>query len=178
MISDGIPRETLDADPTLVGPYFLWRLLIDERHQRRGYGTATLDAVVAYVRGRPGGDALLTSAGQGEGSPQPFYERYGFVPTDGPRRVVSTRPEGRSPASGSAARQLPGEPRRSSSAQPRNATSRGDVARPAGSTAVRRSGAKVARALLGSAPTQPATVPSTAGRPEEPPVTNPRRSRR
>lgn len=81
MISDNIPRETLDADPTLAGPYFLWRLLIDERHQRRGYGTATLDAVVAYVRSRPGGDALITSAGQGEGSPQPFYERYGFVPT-------------------------------------------------------------------------------------------------
>jgi diamine N-acetyltransferase len=81
MISDDIPRETLDADPTLVGPYFLWRLLIDARYQRRGYGTATLDAVVAYVRGRPNGDALLTSAGQGEGSPQPFYEGYGFVPT-------------------------------------------------------------------------------------------------
>lgn len=81
MISDNIPQATLDADPTLVGPYFLWRLLIDERYQRRGYGTATLDAVVAYVRGRPNGEALITSAGQGEGTPQPFYERYGFVPT-------------------------------------------------------------------------------------------------
>jgi len=81
MLSDNIPRETLDADPTLVGPYFLWRLLIDERYQRRGYGTAALDALVAYLRGRPNADALLTSAGQGEGSPQPFYERYGFVPT-------------------------------------------------------------------------------------------------
>lgn len=81
MLSDNIPQETLDADPTLVGPYFLWRLLIDERYQRQGYGTAALDALVAYVRGRPNGDALLTSAGQGEGSPQPFYERYGFIPT-------------------------------------------------------------------------------------------------
>lgn len=81
MLSDNVPRETLDADPTLVGPYFLWRLLIDERWQRRGYGTATLDAIVAYVRSRPNGVTLLTSAGQGEGSPQPFYERYGFVPT-------------------------------------------------------------------------------------------------
>ena len=81
MISDDIPQDTLDADPTLIGPYFLWRLLIDERFQRQGYGTATLDAVVAYVRSRPNGDALITSAGQGEGSPQPFYERYGFVPT-------------------------------------------------------------------------------------------------
>jgi diamine N-acetyltransferase len=81
MISDNIPQSTLDVDPTLAGPYFLWRLLIDRRHQRRGYGTATLDAVVDYVRGRPNGDALITSAGQGEGTPQPFYERYGFVPT-------------------------------------------------------------------------------------------------
>jgi diamine N-acetyltransferase len=81
MLSDGIPTDVLAADPTLVGPYFLWRLLIDERAQRQGYGTAALDALVEYVRGRPGADALLTSAGQGEGSPQPFYERYGFVPT-------------------------------------------------------------------------------------------------
>ena len=81
MIADDIPQETLDADPTLAGPYFLWRLLIDERFQRRGYGTATLDAIAGYVRERANGHVLLTSASQGEGSPQPFYERYGFVPT-------------------------------------------------------------------------------------------------
>jgi diamine N-acetyltransferase len=81
MIADDVPAETLEGDHTLVGPYFLWRLLIDERHQRQGYGTATLDAIVDYVRSRPNGDALLTSAGQGDGSPQPFYERYGFIPT-------------------------------------------------------------------------------------------------
>ena len=81
MLSDGIPADVLEADPTLVGPYFLWRLLIDEHAQRQGYGSAALDALVQYVRSRPGAEALLTSAGQGEGSPQPFYERYGFVPT-------------------------------------------------------------------------------------------------
>ena len=81
MISDGIPEDVLVADPTLLGPYFLWRLLIDHRHQRRGYGTAALDALVEYLRSRPGADALYTSAVPGEGSPQPFYEDYGFVPT-------------------------------------------------------------------------------------------------
>jgi diamine N-acetyltransferase len=81
MLSDGIPQAVLDDDPTLVGPYFLWRLLIDESMQRQGYGSAALDALVEYLRTRPGADALLTSAGQGEGSPQPFYERYGFVAT-------------------------------------------------------------------------------------------------
>jgi len=81
MISDGIPAEQLAAEPDLVGPYYLWRLLIDQRHQRRGYGTATLDAIVEYLRDRPDADALYVSAGQGPGTPQPFYERYGFVPT-------------------------------------------------------------------------------------------------
>ena len=81
MISDGIPAERLTSDRDLIGPYFLWRLLIDRHVQRLGYGTATLDAIVAYVRTRPGADVLWVSAGQGDGSPQPFYERYGFVPT-------------------------------------------------------------------------------------------------
>jgi diamine N-acetyltransferase len=81
MLSDNVPAQTLADDPTLLGPYFLWRLLIDERHQRKGYGSAAVDALVAYVKGRPGAEFLLTSAGQGEGTPQPFYERYGFVPT-------------------------------------------------------------------------------------------------
>jgi diamine N-acetyltransferase len=62
-------------------PQFLWKLLIDERHQGKGYGTATLDLVVEYFRARPGVDEVRTSAGQGEGSPIPFYERYGFVRT-------------------------------------------------------------------------------------------------
>jgi diamine N-acetyltransferase len=62
-------------------PQYLWKLLVDERHQRRGYGTAALDLVVEYFRGRPGVRAMWTSAGQGEGSPIPFYERYGFVRT-------------------------------------------------------------------------------------------------
>jgi diamine N-acetyltransferase len=62
-------------------PHYLWKLLVDERHQRQGYGTATLDLVVAYFRGRPGVEALTTSAGQGDGSPIAFYERYGFART-------------------------------------------------------------------------------------------------
>lgn len=37
MISDGIPAELLATDDDLVGPYYLWRLLIDERYQGRGY---------------------------------------------------------------------------------------------------------------------------------------------
>jgi diamine N-acetyltransferase len=78
MISDGIPAETLAANDDIVGPYFLWRLLIDERFQGRGYGRAAIDAVVDYLRTRPDAEVLLTSCRAGEGSPQPFYLRYGF----------------------------------------------------------------------------------------------------
>jgi diamine N-acetyltransferase len=60
--------------------HYLWKLLIDERHQGSGHGTATLDLIVEYFRGR-GVDVLWTSAGQGKGSPIPFYEGYGFEQT-------------------------------------------------------------------------------------------------
>jgi len=64
-------------DPDYIAHY-LWKLLIDERFQRRGFGTAALDLVAAYFRSK-GVPTMWTSAGEGEGSPIPFYERYGFV---------------------------------------------------------------------------------------------------
>ncbi len=81
MISDGIPAETLAADDDIVGPYFLWRLLIDEAFQGQGYGRAAIDAVVDYLHTRPDAEILLTSCRAGDGSPQPFYLRYGFIRT-------------------------------------------------------------------------------------------------
>lgn len=82
MISDNIPAETLVADDDVVGPYYLWRLLIDHRFQGRGYGTATIDRVVDFLRAnRPNAEVLLTSCKAGDGSPQPFYLKYGFTKT-------------------------------------------------------------------------------------------------
>lgn len=78
MISDNIPES---ADDDLVGPYYLWKLLIDHRSQRRGYGAATLDAVVDYLRTRPGADVLYTSCAEGPGSQRGFYLGYGFADT-------------------------------------------------------------------------------------------------
>ena len=75
MISDGIP----DTHPEYLGPYFLWRLMIDTRWQRQGLGTATLDLVVDYVRTRPNAQRLLSSLVPGAiASPREFYLRYGF----------------------------------------------------------------------------------------------------
>ncbi|HVQ19276.1 MAG TPA: GNAT family N-acetyltransferase [Actinomycetes bacterium] len=74
MISDNIPP----ARTEYLGPYFLWRLLIDTRWQGRGYGRATLDLVVDYLRSQPGAEKLLTSAQPGQGSPLGFYLKYWF----------------------------------------------------------------------------------------------------
>ncbi len=62
-------------------PQYLWKLFIDERYQRRGYGTATLDLVAEYFRRRSEVEIMRTSCGQGDGSPLGFYERYGFEQT-------------------------------------------------------------------------------------------------
>ncbi len=84
--------RAVEADGELVGfvmmalpgpaqehPY-LWRLLVDRRHQRRGVGTAILDLLVAECRAM-GASALDVSWAPGRGSPEPMYLRAGFVPT-------------------------------------------------------------------------------------------------
>lgn len=59
---------------------FLWRLLVDRLHQRRGIAGKALDLLEARLRG-DGATTLLTSWGEGRGSPGPFYLARGFEPT-------------------------------------------------------------------------------------------------
>lgn len=61
--------------------YFLWRLLIDARHQRRGYGRAAMTLVIGHLRNRAGATEFFTSVHPGRGSPGPFYRGLGFEPT-------------------------------------------------------------------------------------------------
>lgn len=73
-------QEQFVAGVAYIAQY-LWRLLIDQRYQGRGYGAAALDLIVEYFRGRPGVGVMWTSCGEGDGSPLGFYERYGFEQT-------------------------------------------------------------------------------------------------
>ena len=66
--------------PDLNGPWFLWKLIIDRRHQGRSFGREVVRQVVELVR-REGATELLTSHVPGDGSPAGFYARLGFVPT-------------------------------------------------------------------------------------------------
>jgi RimJ/RimL family protein N-acetyltransferase len=95
-IVDGAPvvpwMRAIEADGELVGfvmlalrtehqpePY-LWRLLIDRLHQRRGIGGRALD-LVGDVCLAMSDTTLVTSWSEGKGSPRPFYEAHGFVTT-------------------------------------------------------------------------------------------------
>ncbi|HET7902857.1 MAG TPA: GNAT family N-acetyltransferase [Candidatus Nanopelagicales bacterium] len=78
LLADGVDV----AHPDFAGPYYLWRLLVDERYQGRGIGTAALDLTVAHVREHPDARTLRSSVVPGgERSPLPFYLGYGFVLT-------------------------------------------------------------------------------------------------
>jgi RimJ/RimL family protein N-acetyltransferase len=106
-VIDGAPvvpwMRAVRADGELVGfvmlamitehhpePY-LWRLLIDRRHQRRGIGAMALELVVEQCRGW-GATTLVTSWTEGRGSPRQFYLKIGFEPTG---RIVDEETEAR-----------------------------------------------------------------------------------
>jgi diamine N-acetyltransferase len=67
-------------DPA-AGKYYLWRLMIDERFQRGGYGRAAIAKLTEHLKGRPGAKELFLSHAQGEGNPAGFYQGLGFVYT-------------------------------------------------------------------------------------------------
>ena len=70
MLEDGGPGK----------PVFLWRFMIDARHQGRGVGRRALELVLDEARSRRA-TSIETSCVPGPGSPEPFYERLGFAYT-------------------------------------------------------------------------------------------------
>lgn len=66
--------------PDIIGPWFLWKLIVDQKHQGRGIGAAVVQAVAAIVNAE-GATELLTSYVPADDGPAGFYARLGFVPT-------------------------------------------------------------------------------------------------
>ncbi|MGH2577389.1 MAG: GNAT family N-acetyltransferase [Actinomycetota bacterium] len=75
MLSYDVPP----GNPDYPWRYFLWRLLIDFKHQRMGYGRAAMALVIDFVRDSPGATDLFTSVQSC--APRPFYRALGFEPT-------------------------------------------------------------------------------------------------
>jgi diamine N-acetyltransferase len=61
--------------------YYLWRFMIDQDHQGRGYGRQAMALVHEYVRSRPGGDRIYLSYVPAPGGPEPFYRALGYEDT-------------------------------------------------------------------------------------------------
>jgi diamine N-acetyltransferase len=76
MISWNVPPNP----PEIIGPWYLWKLIVDSRYQGRGYGRAIIEKVAEIVRAE-GAETLLTSYALGPDNPGPFYQHLGFSPT-------------------------------------------------------------------------------------------------
>jgi GNAT superfamily N-acetyltransferase len=71
--------------PEIIGPWLLWKLLIDQRYQGRGYAAAVVRQVAELVRAE-GATELLTSYAPEDDWFAGFCQRLGFVPTRRVRR--------------------------------------------------------------------------------------------
>jgi diamine N-acetyltransferase len=82
VVADGVPVGfvMLSQDPE-TAEYDLWRFMIDERYQGRGFGRAAIAAIVDHVRTLPGATQIFVSWVPAPGGPEPFYLGLGFVPT-------------------------------------------------------------------------------------------------
>ena len=60
------------------GEYFLWRLMIDQRFQNRGYGRRAVQLLIERIRRSSNPRALITSHLKVDANSGGFYERMGF----------------------------------------------------------------------------------------------------
>jgi diamine N-acetyltransferase len=61
--------------------YYLWRLMIADGQQGKGYGRLAMQLLIDEVRTRPGATELKTSYVPGDDGPEGFYRKLGFEPT-------------------------------------------------------------------------------------------------
>jgi RimJ/RimL family protein N-acetyltransferase len=84
IVADDVPAGFMMTTTTYGrrDGWYLWRLLVDRVHQRRGIGRRALEMLVDELRSQQIA-RLYTSCGEGRGSPRPFYDGFGFVDTGG-----------------------------------------------------------------------------------------------
>ena len=91
MLADPVSGETGD-DAIFNGRYFLWRLMIDHRFQKKGFGRKAIELLIEYVRTRPDADYLYCSYSEGEHGPEGFYlEKMGFEKTGELRMILRVK---------------------------------------------------------------------------------------
>jgi|SoiMethySBSTD1v2_1073268.scaffolds.fasta_scaffold907800_2 diamine N-acetyltransferase len=81
MLFDPTIPGAIATDPVEPTDMVLWRLMIDRRYQRQGFGRRTLDAVRGHIASLGRFRRLLTSYVPRPGGPKGFYFSYGFTET-------------------------------------------------------------------------------------------------
>jgi diamine N-acetyltransferase len=74
MVIKDFQAKTVEDNPSLV----LWRFMIGEPWQNKGYGKQVLDILIDQYR-REGIRTIYTSCHREENGPYGFYKNYGFV---------------------------------------------------------------------------------------------------
>ena len=69
------------SDQPDKGEYYLWRFMVDARHQGKGYGRRALELLIEHVKTRPNAKELFLSHVPGPGSPEGFYRKLKFEHT-------------------------------------------------------------------------------------------------
>jgi len=81
----GVEYETEEMDNKGVPFYYLWRLMIDENHQNKGYGKLAMELIISEIKKHPKGpaNAFYTSVVMEEVNPvgANFYLSLGFEKT-------------------------------------------------------------------------------------------------
>jgi diamine N-acetyltransferase len=74
------------------GEYFLWRLMVGEEFQRKGYASRAVELLIERIA-LNNGKVLITDHLEADGNAGEFYARHGFRYTgetlDGPARVMA-----------------------------------------------------------------------------------------
>ena len=90
---------TLDIESAKTGEatldsLYLWRFMIDFKHQSKGYGEQVMKLIIERAKSMPAINTVSLSYVQREGNAKPFYERMGFRETgkvtDGEMEMVLT----------------------------------------------------------------------------------------
>lgn len=66
------------SDTPEKAEYYLWRFMIDAKHQGKGYGRRALELVIEHVKTRPNAKALYTSHVRDNDGAGRFYRKMGF----------------------------------------------------------------------------------------------------
>jgi N-acetyltransferase len=69
------------SDDAVADAVDIWRLMIDFKHQRKGFGAQAVEQALRYAIGRPGIARVRVSYVPVEGNPLPFYREMGFAET-------------------------------------------------------------------------------------------------